>query len=447
MQIKRFLAGTLAAMTAGATLAMGAFAIDSLGDYVVTDGNTLASPIIVVGDGAGSSATGIVKDVLAAADLAAAVAGYATVPTTVGALGASVSVSNGASLDTPNKKIYLQGYINNATQTLTSNELPTLLASNTVTTQDGDYDYDQYIEIGTRQVTFGNSNEQIDPVSLVNIGTSVGSPLYTAKIVFTKALNFTDIDTPGESVTMFGDTYTISSDSTNTKLVLFGSGQTITLSEGDETIVNVGDTDYTIKLLGVTTATAGDIAVVQVDSESGEITEERSRKIGGLNIFAKDVFYLTKEAQISSATLQLGSQELILEDAKEVKVKIGTSEDSIDNTNVTVTGSADVSSIEIAVAAQDSDFDHVAADATYTDPVFGTFKTATLGLFPAKTSASVETLILDVSGDDDATVKFTDDRGNVKAVSWANRVSDSSIILADSGADVIHGCRGRIPCC
>ena len=75
MNIKKVLAGSLAAITAGATLAFGAFGA-GLGDYVTTTDSTLSSPMIVVGNSVPGS------DVIGAADIAAAVAGYATTTTT-----------------------------------------------------------------------------------------------------------------------------------------------------------------------------------------------------------------------------------------------------------------------------------------------------------------------------------------------------------------------------
>jgi len=443
MQMKRLMAGTLAAMTAGATLAMGAFGIANLGDYVTTSDGSLASPIIVVGDGSGSSGAGIVKDVLGAADIAAAVAGYATTTTTGGASGASVTVTGGAQLDTPNQKLYLYDTIDNATQTLTSNELPTLLASGTVSTNDGDYDYDQFIELGNVTIEFSKSSEDIDPVPMILVGTTKSDGAYKTKVVFSKALNFSDTDTPGEALTLFGTEYTISSESTNSKVVLFGAGQSVTLSEGDETVVSIGGTSYTIKLLGVSSPTAGDTAIVQVNDVSDEVIEEASRKIGGLNIYAKDVFYLGKESQVSSATLQLGSQKLILEDTKEVKITIGSDDTTIDNTHVSIAGTNDISSITVATAAQDSDTDHVAVDTPFVDPVYGGFQLEFGGMVPAADSTSIETIDFNVGGDDDATVQFADDRGNSKTLSFAHN-TDGNLVLKDSGSDQIYNFEGAV---
>ncbi len=439
--MKKVLAGGLAALTAGATLAVGALAIDSLGDYVQTSDGTLTSPIIVVGDGSGSTGAGIVKDVLGAADIAAATAGFATQPAS--GTSATVGVSGGADLDNPNQKLYLGDSINSATSTLTNSDLPTLLADGIVSTNDGDYGYAQFIDVGSSTIKFGNSGENIDPIVYVDMGTSSGSPAYTAKVVFAKALNFSDTDTPGEEISLFGSTYTISSESTNSKIVLFGSGKTVTLSEGDSTTVNVGGTDYTISLLGVSQSGTNDVAIIQVDDVSNEVIEETSRKVGGLNIYAKNVFYLSKETQTSSATLQLGSQKIILQNATEAKLQAGSdTPTTIDNTAVVVVGDgSEVSAFTVAVAAQDSDEDHIADGTSYTDPVFGTFKLAMGAMAPEEGSASIETIETGTGGDDDATVKFTDENSNTKTVSFAHN-SAGTLGLADTGNDQIFPYEG-----
>jgi len=161
MKTIKVLAGSLAALTAGATLALGIFAapITSLGDYVKVSGNALNSPVIVIGDGTSSSASGFAQDVVGAADIAAAVAGYATAPVSTGAVG--MSVSGGAELGTTNTKLYLGDVLTKtgARTTLTKAELPTLLASGSLTDSAGTtYTYDQYLgmQSGTA-ITYGNS--------------------------------------------------------------------------------------------------------------------------------------------------------------------------------------------------------------------------------------------------------------------------------------------------
>ena len=148
MQMKKVLAGTLAALTAGATLAMGAIAIDSLGDYVTTSDGTLTSPIIVIGQG---GLPGFAKDVVGAADIAAAVAGYATTP--VSSTGETTSVSGGTDVATTDNKLYFTSQLDKAKSTLTSNDLPTILAAGTASVDaTGTFTFNQYINIGSRSL-------------------------------------------------------------------------------------------------------------------------------------------------------------------------------------------------------------------------------------------------------------------------------------------------------
>lgn len=431
MNIKKLAAGALSAITAGATF--GAVAFGALDTYVTTSASTMTSPMIVVPSYQGMTPpAGLAKDIAGAIDLGAHVAGYATETVSVSGSASSVTVSNGAGFDTPNKKLYLGDAINTAVQTLTSNDLPSVLASGTVTTSDGDFAYDQYIELGSSTIVFGKSAEDIDPVVHAQLGTAVGSPAYTIKIVFQKALNMTDTDTPGETIEIFGVDYTISSDSTNTKVILFGSGNTVTLTEGETTTATIGDTTYDLELIGVSDS---DTAILKVNDDSDTIDQGSSQKIGGLTVYAKNVFYLGKETQVSSATFQLGSEKITLQNANEVKVGDSTTT-SIDNTNVTITGTNEVSSIEVAVAAQDSEYDHVSTDMTYTDGVFGGFKFATGGATPSTDSEDTEMIEFGTNGDDDATVKFTDKSGNEKSFSFAHNVG-GTLSLADTGADSI----------
>ena len=111
MKIKRVLAGGLAALATGATLAFGTFAA-GLGDYV--SGSNV--PTIVIGAPASPSSS-FALDVIGAADIAAAMAGYATTTVSVSGAAASVGVSNGVDLSTTTTKLYMGSLINEAKST------------------------------------------------------------------------------------------------------------------------------------------------------------------------------------------------------------------------------------------------------------------------------------------------------------------------------------------
>lgn len=440
MNIKRVLAGSLAAIAAGATLLATGFATSqSLGDYVVTSDGSLTSPIIVVGKAAK------VDDVISAADIAAAVAGYATTTTTVaGAL--TTSVSNGVMLETGGTKLYLGDNIDSAKTTLTKNDLPTLLASGSLTISGTTYTYDQYITAGSRSITYGNSGETIDPILYIDIGTSTSTPLYTTKVIFNKPLNVSNSRVQGKSITLFNKEFTIGSGSDYNTLILYGYGVTIPVSHGEEKTVSIGGTEYTIKVIIDTNSNV--MLYVNGETDGTLYSAGESTSIQGLTIYIKSVLYASStDLTQNYATLSLGSQKLTLEDGS--KVKVGETPTSIDGTYVSITGTpgTGISKLEIAVAAEDSVGDYIASGDTFTDPIFGTFKVAFNGLIPSFDSEDRSVITLGTSGDNSATITFTDYRGHEKTVYFAydNDTSTSTVtpILADTSGRVYHVIEGE----
>jgi hypothetical protein len=447
MKIKKILAGGLAAVAAGATIAFGAFAQSTdLGDFVTVSGNALSSPWIVVGTPATPANAGYAKDVVGAADIAAAVAGYATTNVAVGGE-TSISVSGGADLSTANTKLYLGDAINTAKQTVTKADLPTTLASGTFSDDTGtNYNYDQYIVVGGSVITFGNSGSDIeDPTLYIAAGTSYGSPLYTTRVVFTKPLNVSSSDVQGNVITLFGNEYTIGSGSSTSSLILYGSSNAQTISEGESVTVNVGGTDHTVSVIGVSSST---IAVISVDGVSKEVHQGSSYTINGVTVYIDSVFYFTKETQVSQVKLSVGSSKITLTTAS--AVEIGDSGDTIENTYVTITGGTNtgISKLDIAVAAQDSDYDHVSEDLSYTDPLFGGFKFAFGGAVPALDDAARDSITVDTSGDDVATVSFTDWRGYEKNIEFSYDSNTGATtftpILGDNDKYAYHVVEGEL---
>ena len=419
MKIKKFLAGGLAAVFAGGLALAGASA--DLGDYVTTTGgDTLASPMIVVGPQGGA-------DVLGAADIAAAVAGYASTTTSCSGVGVT-SVTGGVALDTASGKLYYGDALNTTKSTITSSDLPTILASGTFQDDDGtEYKYDQYIILGSRTIAYGNSGGDIeDPTGYIDIGTTATSFAYTTKVVFNKPIAPVTSEAQGNPIEFFGKEYTITSGSSQTKFVLFDSSTAQTFTEGESQTITVNSEEWTITLEGVSSTTQGVIQVTNAAgiSKSKEINEGSSYKVNGLDVVAEDIFYFGSE-KINKASLSFGSGKYTLETGNEVKV--GSELDPIDNTLVTITGN--VSTLEVAVAATDTDYDHAAKGDSFTDTVWGSFKLAFGGFTPALDATSTrEGIYVDTSGDRTATLKMTDYRGNEKTVEFAwdtNSASDT----------------------
>ncbi|MCK4714169.1 MAG: hypothetical protein KAT35_01225, partial [Candidatus Aenigmarchaeota archaeon] len=447
MDIRKVLAGGMAAVAAGATVAFGAFAQSSdLGAYVDTSGSTPVPPWVVIGAGNGNAA--YAKDVVGAADLAAGVAGFATKDRAIGGA-AEVSVSGGVSLSTANTKILGGDAINAAKDTLTSEDLPSILASGTFEDDEGNtYDYDQYLVIGDSVVAMGLSNDDEflddDPALLINIGTASGSPAYTWRVVFNDDLNFSNSLVDGNEIELFGTTWTISADSDTTKMVVFGGANKQTLTEGETATVTVGGVSYDISLIGVSDT---DTVIVKVGDVSRTVDEGQSRNIGGLEVYIDSVFYLSKESQVSSAQLTFGSSEVVFEDSQEVVVGSGSDAEDVDNTLVTFTQGSDGTSVfEVAIAAPDGDGDFASVERPFNDPVFGTIKLALGEATPALADAAV--LNFDTSGDDTATVEFTDSKGVSKTVEFGYdtdpNTNNDAVNLANGDNEAIHIYEGDI---
>jgi hypothetical protein len=416
----KVLAGSLAALTAGATMALGIFAapITTLGDYVRTSGNTLNSPMIVITD------TNInaqyPNDVVGAADIAAAVAGYATQTVSTGAVG--MSVSGGAEIASTNTKLYLADPLTKSgvKTTLTRTDLPTLLGSGTLTDTAGTtYTYDQYITMGGgTAIKFDNSGGDLtDPELILNLSSSSASPVFNYSVTFNKLLNISSANVQNKKLNLLGVDYTIGAtsafDGTTSKLVLYGSSLVQTMAGGEEKQVTVDNTPYTVKVLGASSST---VAIVSVNGDTYSLTKGSSTTVGGLPVYLEDVFYLSSTDNTqNSAKLSFGTNKITLEHGSTVKK--GNGDDTVDGTLVKLTGTASsgISKIEIGMAAKDSSTDYVKNGASFTDPVFGAFKMALGGL----TGGSTEKVTIDNSGTTAATLRFTDYRGSEKSLTFA----------------------------
>ncbi len=399
--------------------------------------NNAANVAIVVGSGSGVS----MLDGLQASNIQKDLQGRVS-----GTTGTSSTVSGEAfPLFTSSSKIYIGDAINVVKSIVTDSDLPTTLVDGTF---EGDVsaEYTQTITLGSNpRFAFGKYPTSNDDPSLVfNFSTTAATAyIYNATVTFNKAVNLTHPDSEGEDITVFGQKYTIGSATTGTDLVLFKSSQELSLSVGgtDPTSmeVTVEGKTYTIELTGATSTSA----TIKVTDSAGaseikEVTEETSKKIKGLDVSVK-LASSSEATNSESATIMVGANRLELTDGSEVKV--GSDEDSLDNTNVDiVTGGnnwGNVTSFLIQVAAQDSDVDAIKAGQSYTDPVFGTFKIDYSGLNIADDSTSRENIVVKPSGNDKATVKATNHKGKEATIEWYYNISTPAI-LADSDADDIR---------
>ncbi len=441
MQIRKVISGAIGLVMAAATLAFPALAAEVPADWPAPFvENNVADYTVVYG------ATAAASDAAAADDIASALADQ-VVPTEGG-----VELEGGFSLATTNTPLYLGDGWNAAYDTLTDSHLPNVLADGTVVSSDGtEYDYSQYIILTNEStndrgmLSFGKNGDLTDPVLNIEIGTSASQVPYYTKVTFDKNLNVSSGDkgAAGEKITLFGKEYVVSSDSTpGTDLVLFGASNMMTMKAKEEKTITVGGEDYLVKIVSVVDSNT---ATISVDGTSKDIDEGNTKKVGGLEVYVDTVDYyqdIVDGVAIDSGDVKVvfGSEKLTFENGK--TVKYGSSDDSLDGTNVYMKWDSnnDLSELHVNASADDSDEDFLSPGNCFTDRVWETFQFCMGDTDPSLTSEDRDKIVLKPTSSDTVVLEFTTADGEDVSLEIANivDVNVGNPILQDSNDHHIY---------
>ncbi|GIU68578.1 MAG: hypothetical protein KatS3mg001_428 [Candidatus Pacearchaeota archaeon] len=355
--------------------------------------------------------------------------------------GGDVSLSSSAvSLDTSSTRIWLNTSLNTARSSLTKTEMPNLLAD---TTFSGNVDarLTHTIKLQAGAPAGGDNSGKVifarqpktsnDPVIGVSLGTSATSnPLYNASVIFSKAVNFTSPDSENQEIKLFGQTFTVSTATDSSNIVLLKEAQTVTLtSDSRSASVTVGGSTYTIELVSASdTAATLKVTDSAGRSSTAEVDEGNVKKIQGLEVAVKNADETNFQL---SATVIAGAQKVTLSNGNNVKV--GSDDTSVDGTLVYIVGGTNsTTEIAIAVFAPSTSNDAIVAGSSFVDPVFGTFKLSFVGLSSPLDDPARESLSVGVVGDDTLSLTMTDHRGNTKTFDWAHNQSNQFFLGDDS---------------
>lgn len=453
MQFKKLIAaGTLAAIMAGSSVAFAALS-DFPQPFVSGDG---VQSFVVVGAAADPS------DVVGAIDLAARLGGSVTTDVSVPGAAPGFSISGeGRAVATTNTQLYLDDSLgkSGARSTMTKDDLPTVLATGTLDDSDGGttHNYQQFIYLTPSSTSSVNykiqfekpgSSSSVDPT--YNFGRFPTSPtdidyLYRTYVTFDKDVNMSTAQ--GETLKLFGRSYTIHSDTTgdpagagntNDKLTLSGGASAATILNGGQSIqVTVAGVTYDVTYVASSSSTQG---IVKVGSDQNTITQGTSKKVGGLDVFMERVFDVSStDPALDSAKVQFGSQKVALQTGS--KVKLGDSADSVDGTyvNLTISGRK-LSAFQVAAGGLNSNNDFIkAGGGLYVDPVWKSFGLNFLSVTPGSMDTSRDTISVTPSGDNLLQVSYTDDRGYTKTINWGYKAVSTATVfnLADNSNNTI----------
>ncbi len=354
---------------------------------------------------------GSVSDIMAAVDIAQDLqVELAKQTATTTSTGASTS-GEGINLATTSRGVYYGDSINAARQTLTDNELPNVLADGTFTDLTGtSYTYNQVVTMGDTVSAFGTSGGDLgDPVLYLDVGTTSTDPIYNYTLSLNKNLNVSDAtNVQGQKINILGVDYIIGASSTNTTLYLYGSGETIVVSQDESQTVTVGGQDHIVELVTTSSTTS---AKISVDGSTRTVTKGSSYTFPGeVVVYVKDVTHPSFQGDLRSAELIIGANSLKLTDGQTVKE--GSDETTVRGTKVTV-DAADygvISGFTVQIAMERSRTDHLAAGDAFTDPVFGGLSVQFVGPTPALDSEARGSIRVDTDNSRFAYVTFTSAR-------------------------------------
>ncbi|MFA5992171.1 MAG: hypothetical protein WC796_00515 [Candidatus Pacearchaeota archaeon] len=317
--------------------------------------------------------------------------------------------SEAKAVETSGQKLYLGDYMNNTKEAMTKTDLPVLLADGKIVGSDGvTYDYNQKIGVPNSYISYGKTVDNLaSPV--LNAYFETTSQLYNEQIIFPTAVNMANFT--NKDITLFGKKYTFTgsaADLTTTKIVLFENSQGQTIKEGESATVTVGSTPYEIALQAVGSDST---ATITVGSASENVVKGGSYKVGGLDLYVKNVINQNYAGGIRSIEIYAGSAKVTLQDGTYV-IKGST---NVYGTSVGMTSSGGkVTKIAINVTpySLDNRVSYVKEGGALTDPVFGSFKMTFKGITPALEDTSRDVIEVKTSGEQKGHLKFTNQAGS-----------------------------------
>jgi hypothetical protein len=468
MQLKKLVAaGALSALMAGSSIGFAAGLADYPQPFVSSSGS--ADFLVVVGS-QGTDPAGLASDVAAAVDVAASLGSRASKATTVGGTSGGVSVTGeGKELSTSNTKLYLYDTLGKSgiRNTLTEDELPQLLVDGQFIDSDAGVtsNYQQFIYLtpgsvannvfqirwdkpgagGTEDPTYKIGEFSTSPVN------TTGSKNYLYRLTATFDQGVNGSTAVGESIKLFGKTYTVHSDTsgtmsdaTTTKFVLSGGADVVTMKGNEKKEIEISGVKYEVELLGVSATPAASLRVTNLNTGASasklDIAAGASAKISGLDVYVDSATQLSSTDQTTNlAKIQLGSSKVTIQHG--TSVKQGDNNEVVKGTTARLTVSnGKLDAIDLYIGASDTKKDFIEVGGMFEDPMFKTFKIE----WPSMTTdledaANRDKITFQNSGNDLETVTFTDWRGNEGTVNFGWMASGGTIqSLADASGKIIH---------
>ena len=430
----RFNFRKISSVLGSAAMAGSTFALAAAAAYPAPFVSSGSSDVAIV-YGSASAQTDYAAALNIGSDLSATLASQSV------SVGGSVATSGETAPLFASTKLYINDSLNAVKNSLTKSQLPTVLADQTFS---GIVDAKATHTLTIGPTTGGKNligfdkmpTSSDDPRFGVVLGVNAQTqPLYNATASFSKAVDFTNASSKGQDIVLFGQKFTVASETTSTKLVLLKSATRINLdTDSPSQDVTVGGKKYTVTLISASDTAA----TVRVTDDAGvsdqkEINEAASKKVQGLTV----AITTADETNLKlSASIVAGAEKISLQDGS--NVYYGEDDKPIDGTQVdfgTTTSTTNITGITVSAAAESSDEDAITPGNSFVDPVYGSFKVDFAGMNIPDSSDSRENIKLRAAGDDKVEVTFKNWGGNEKTLRFATavNVTNAELRVDDSG--------------
>ncbi|MFA5857220.1 MAG: hypothetical protein WC867_07695 [Candidatus Pacearchaeota archaeon] len=321
---------------------------------------------------------------------------------TSGSTDSSVS-GDAKAIETSSQPLYLGEFMNNTKQTLTSDDLKSVLANGQLEDTDGkSFNYELKISTPNTKVIYGDTADNLaTPVLYADWDNAAYK--YSLKVIFPTAVNVTKLT--DKAITLFGKQYVFSgnvADLTTTSLVLFERATPVIINDGESKTID----GHTISVAVEDASTVS----ISVDGVTESKREGNTARIGGVDLYIKNVVGPSVAGTSRYAELYLNSNKITLANADEVTV----GSDDISGTNVTILNSGGkVTEIQVDVFPRnmDDDVKYTKQGTSFIDPVFKTIKLDFASITPELTAESRDMIQIKPTGETKVGLKFTNRAG------------------------------------
>ncbi|MDE1848578.1 MAG: hypothetical protein KGH55_00925 [Nanoarchaeota archaeon] len=363
----------------------------------------------------------------------------------------SSSTSSGGSVSTSGEvvaldkgttsRIWLNTSLANAQTVFTKTDFPTLLADGSLSGS-STATVSQTITMGAGTADGGANSGRVifasqptsnsDPSVGVSLGAPQSNPMYNMTITFSTPVNFTSSLTQGQTFTMFGKQFIVSSSSSASNgIVLYSSASTLNMNQGDTNTVTISGTSYTVTLGAVSSTSAQ----VTVNGVQQNVNTGTTVNLGGLNVGVTSLYPSSGQAK-AAATVLVGSNQINIVSGS--AVTLGSNKQVLAGTYANITGGVNATTqINIAVGYTDTSHDAILKGQSFVDPIFGSFQVTNAGLSSGTNDTSRDTIKVGTSGSTTMTLTMTDHSGNSGTFDFATNKSGYWNLTTSTGYPIL----------